>query len=1001
MSRDEAFEREVRERGERIFELAGKGTPSVFDRGWWSGKVMDWAMKDEAFKVEMFRFVDVFPTLRSAPELARHLQEYFCRPEQDFPAAMQWGLKAVSPGSVVARAAAAAVRKNLSGMARRFIVGATPEEALPTLRKMWDDGIACTIDLLGEATLSEDESLNYQRRYDELLDALAGEVPSWPERELLERSADGRVPRVNVSVKVSALYSQLDPADFDGSTAVLAGRLLPLLRKAKQHGALLNLDTESYKVKALTLAAFRRALEDPSLEGYTHAGIVCQAYLHDALGDLEDLLAWVKRRGVPVTVRLVKGAYWDYETVLAAQEGHACPVFTDKAATDACYERCTSFLLENRRWLRPAFASHNVRSLAFAMKEAERLGVPQDSVELQMLYGMAEPLKAAVKGLGYRVREYAPVGDLIPGMAYLVRRLLENTSNEGFLRASFVEGADRAALLAAPAPRPGSDRRAARPDPKRLTDEAAPEAFANEPLRDFTDAGERAAFGAAVAELGKRVEAGKAFKKGIPLFLGGKEVRTGATLDSVDPTRPSVVVASVCQAGPDEADEALEQARRALPGWMNTPPGARAALLFRTARAMRRRRDDLAALQVFEVGKTWREADADVAEAIDFLEYYGREMIRLGTPRRMGSAPGERNDLFYQAKGVGVVIAPWNFPLAILTGMTSAAVVCGNPVIVKPARSSSAIAWTMMECWREAGLPPGVIGFLPGPGSVVGAKLIRHPDVHFVAFTGSMEVGLDIIEAAARTPVEQAYVKRVVAEMGGKNAVIVDADADLDEAVAGVVRSAFGFQGQKCSACSRAVVLESGYEEFAARLRAATESLAIGSPADPATRVGPVVDAAQYETVRRWAAVAKEEGEVLVEREVPSEGWFVGPLVVTGIRPEHRIAQEEVFGPVLAVMKARDFDEALAIANGTRYALTGGLYSRSPANIERARREFRVGNLYINRPCTGALVERQPFGGFKMSGVGSKAGGPDYLLQFLDPRTVTENTMRRGFSPEV
>jgi len=412
---------------------------------------------------------------------------------------------------------------------------------------------------------------------------------------------------------------------------------------------------------------------------------------------------------------------------------------------------------------------------------------------------------------------------------------------------------------------------------------------------------------------------------------------------------------------------------------------------------------DLAALMTLEAGKTRREAVGDVDEAVDFLEYYGREMLRLGRPRRMGHVPGEHNVYFYEPRGVALVIAPWNFPLAILTGMASAALVAGNPVIVKPAGPTPVIAAHLARILEAAGAPPGTVNYLPCPGGEVGDFLVRHAGVDLIAFTGSMEVGLGIISQAAQHPAAEG-VKKVIAEMGGKNAIIVDSDADLDVAVAEVVLSAFHYSGQKCSAASRVIVLEAAYDDFVRRLVEATRSLRVGPPEDPAMRVGPVITAEAAEKIGGFIERGKAEARVAAAVEPPDGGWpgggfYVAPHVFVDVRPDAVIAQEEIFGPVVAVMKAADMDEALAIANGVKYALTGGLISRSPATIDRVRREFRVGNLYINRGITGALVERQAFGGFKMSGVGSKAGGPDYLLQFLEPRVTTENTMRRGFAP--
>jgi RHH-type proline utilization regulon transcriptional repressor/proline dehydrogenase/delta 1-pyrroline-5-carboxylate dehydrogenase len=419
---------------------------------------------------------------------------------------------------------------------------------------------------------------------------------------------------------------------------------------------------------------------------------------------------------------------------------------------------------------------------------------------------------------------------------------------------------------------------------------------------------------------------------------------------------------------------------------------------------MRRRRFELAAWEVFECGKPWREADADVAEAIDFSEFYAAEAIALHQPQGV-DVPGEENRFEYLPRGVVGVIAPWNFPLAILTGMTTAALATGNTVVMKPAEQSPIVAAKLQEIFQEAGFPPGVVNYLPGDGETAGAALVEHPGVALIAFTGSRAVGLAINRRAAEVSAAGIpYVKRVIAEMGGKNAIIVDDDADLDEAVLGVVRSAFGYQGQKCSACSRCIVLEKIHDAFLSRLVEAVKSLQIGPAEAPATTVGPVIDEAALERIRGYIELGRREAREVLSIDVgplAQRGYFVGPHIFADVPQDSRLAQEEIFGPVLAVLRAADLDEALRIANNTQYALTGGVYSRSPGNLQRVRREFLVGNLYINRPITGALVGRQPFGGFKLSGIGSKAGGRDYLLQFALPRTITENTMRRGFAPGV
>jgi len=985
-------EARVQETARRILAGVAGSRPRRLSREGLQAGLMEWAMADERLKVQLLRFVDVFPTLRSQAEVAGHLREYFADAGLELPRALRWAVRLATAGTPVSPLATAAVRRQLQGFAGRFIVGRDAGDALPSLRALHRQGIGFTLDVLGEAVVSEREADAYQQTYLALVDGLADEVARWPAVPVVDTAAWGRLPRLNLSLKITSLYSQIDPVDFRGSVAAVKDRLRPIVRRVRERGGAITLDLEQHRFRDLTYAVFTSLLEEEEFRGFDDAGVVVQAYLRDADRDLEALLQWAKARDRRFHVRLVKGAYWDYETVVAAQEGWPPPVFTHKGDTDAMYERLTGVLLENSDRLRPAFASHNARSLAVAIETARDLGVPADGFELQMLHGMGEPLRAAVAGLGFRVREYAPVGELLPGMAYLVRRLLENTANESFLRQAVVEGAAADELVRPPRTSPAFGA-----EPPRLpavpdTDPGDPGPFRNEPHADFSRRENRDAFDEALTRV--RRDLGRHH----PLRIGGRDVDTAERLVSVDPSHPDVVVGTAACAGRAEAEAAVAAARRALPGWRAAPPQARAAVLFRAAALLRRQRFDLAALMTVEAGKTRREADADVTEAIDFLEYYGREALRLGAPRRLGHAPGEHNLYFYEGRGVALVVAPWNFPLAILTGMTSAALVSGNTVIVKPAGPTPVVAARLVAALEEAGAPAGTVNYLPGRGAEVGDFLVRHPGVDLIAFTGSMEVGLHIVREAAAHPGEG--VKKVIAEMGGKNAVIVDGDADLDLAVSEVVSSAFHYAGQKCSAASQVVVLDSAYDQFVGRLLDAVRSVRVGPAEEPGTRVGPVITAEARERILSYVEQGRREATLAAVGEAPDDGGFyVAPYVFVDVSPQAVIAQEEIFGPVLAVLRAADLDEALAIAGGVRYALTGGLFSRSPATIARVRREFRVGNLYINRGITGALVERQPFGGFKMSGVGSKAGGPDYLLQFVEPRTVTENTMRRGFAP--
>jgi RHH-type transcriptional regulator, proline utilization regulon repressor / proline dehydrogenase / delta 1-pyrroline-5-carboxylate dehydrogenase len=524
-----------------------------------------------------------------------------------------------------------------------------------------------------------------------------------------------------------------------------------------------------------------------------------------------------------------------------------------------------------------------------------------------------------------------------------------------------------------------------------------PRILAVEPLTDFRKAEAREAMEAALAVVADKLG------QNYPPVINNRTVATPTFLSSINPSHKRQVVGQCGKTTAEHAKQAIAAAVAAFPAWRDTDPAKRAKYLFDAAKEMRRRRFELSAWQVYETGKPWREADADVAEAIDYCDYYAMEMLRLAPPR-LRNVPGEDNAYFYEPRGVTVVIAPWNFPLAILTGMTAAALVTGNPVVMKPAEQSAVIGAKLMEVFQEIGLPPGVVNYLPGVGEEIGPTLVDHPDVAMIAFTGSRGVGLHINRQAAETPPGQDHVKRVLAEMGGKNAIILDDDADMDEAVHGVVWSAFGYAGQKCSACSRVIVPEPLHDAFVDRLVKATRSLKIAPAEDAGSGFGPVIDQEAYKRLQQVIADGPALAKLAYAGDVSAladEGYYVAPHIFTEVRPDSPLAQEEFFGPILAVLQSRDLTHALEIANSTKYALTGGLYSRSPEHIARVKREFRVGNLYINRKITGALVDRQPFGGFKLSGIGSKAGGPDYLLQFVLPRTITENTLRRGFAPDV
>ncbi len=512
--------------------------------------------------------------------------------------------------------------------------------------------------------------------------------------------------------------------------------------------------------------------------------------------------------------------------------------------------------------------------------------------------------------------------------------------------------------------------------------------FMNEPLVNFSDDGPKRKMKDALAQVSHLL--GRPYT----LVIGGERIETMHKTPSRNPARLSQVVGQVCDAPPEMVDRAVQVASEAFRTWSRVAPEVRARYLVKAAAILRRKSYEFAAWIVYESSKNWLEAYADVAEAIDFLEFYAREAVRWGQPQPVAPYPGEENELVYQALGVGAVISPWNFPLAITVGMTAAAIAAGNTVIVKPAEQTPVVAARFCELLEGTGLPHGVVNFVPGPGDIVGEALTGHPQIRFVAFTGSKSVGLHIQQRIAQPRTGQKWIKRAVLEMGGKNAVIVDQDVNLEATASQVVDAAFGYQGQKCSACSRLIAHASIYDALLAKVVEHASRLTVGDPTNPANYLGAVIDGEAYRKIMSHIAVGKGEGRVVLggehSEDENDEAYFIQPTIIADVAPTARIAQEEIFGPVLAVMRAESFDEALEMANSTDYGLTGGVYSYNREHLEKARREFHVGNLYFNRKCTGARVGVQPFGGFNMSGTNSKAGGSDYLGHFLQAKSICE-----------
>lgn len=940
------FEAEVRKIGHALF-IAGAGRRQRLYRGL-RGVLLARTEMDGRVRDGVFRLVDVLPQLSDDEDVAAHLHAYLA--EVARPGWERMLLQLAARPSL-----AWTVRWAVRQFARDFLAEESARGLAQVLTRLARVPAAVTVDAVGEAVLSEAEADAYLARNLKLLGWLASRG------------------RPNLSIKLTGLDPRFEVLDAAGTRARIEARLAPLLDAAARVQAVVTVDMEQRELKGMILDLFLGMAAD--FPGDWQPAVALQAYLPETPDDLERVLACAERQGRRLGVRLVKGAYWDQEQAWAVQRGWPVPTLGDKAATDLRYESLTAWLLERSEVLHPAIASHNLRSQSVALAHASRLGLAMDGSrwEAQMLYGMAEPLRDALASAGVPLRIYVPTGELESGIAYLIRRLLENTASSSILRQAHLDRLDESVLLAAPLP--GAP-----------TGGTAADGFANLPLLDFSKSGERERFAAAL----------RVVRAALPRRSAGDGA---ACFVARNPACPQETLGTIGLAGTAAVAIALARARDAFACWSAVSVDARCAILRRAAGLIVERRQQLAALEVLEVAKPWREVDADVAEAADFLRYYAHQMASLAGWRTTTDFPAESNRCAYSPRGVAVVIAPWNFPLAILAGMTGAALAAGNSVVMKPALPALLVAHEWRDILHAAGVPADAVQLLAGDAEV-GAALVGHRETNLIAFTGSRQVGLRILQAAHTPAPGQRHVKQVVCEMGGKNAIVVDADADLDEAVTGILASAFGYAGQKCSACSRVIAVDAVHDRLLSRLAAAADTLAWGPPEDPAYDHGPLISAAARDKALAYVEIGRGEGRMVWQGAVPDDGgWYVAPTIFADIETHHRLARDEIFGPVLAVLRARDFAQALAMAGDSDYALVGGVYSRLPSHLAQAVECCRVGNLYLNRKITGARVGVQPFGGIALSGTGVQAGGPDYLKQFLWSRCVSENTMRHGMLP--
>ena len=952
--------------GRELLDAASRYRPGAAER------IEDWLLTrvvaDERFRSRLLRYMDVLASLdydsggREAKRLAR---EYFGDRFPELPRALQWLLRIARDERLPAPLVGETARRSAELFARRFITPPGEETVRATIDYLSSHGRYPSFDLLGEAVLSDAEARDYVDGYVRLIDQLGNDPAAHA------RTAGG-ISALQVSLKLSSLTASFSPLDPEGTLARVRPALEAILEAAERAGVGIAVDMEQYELRDLTWEIFRRTFaRGQRFGGWPDAGIVLQGYLRDAPAQAAAMAAFARERGTPFQVRLVKGAYWDYETIVAGERRWPPPVLTEKRATDAQFERVCAALIDACPHLAVAVGSHNARAHAVAEALAGGARLPPGAVEHQTLFRTAEGTSRALAKLGWVARDYVPVGELLPGMAYLVRRVLENSSQAGFLLQSR-SGATPEELLRPPiGPQPVEARARSDPGP-----------FQRAPAAPWFDAGFRDAFERALESTRER------WGERFDLRIDGETVEPSEVVAVHSPSHPRAEPVGYAAFGDAAAAErAIATARAGGGRWAATAVEERAATLRRGAELLEERAAEFAAWVVHEGGRERGDAYAEVEEAIDYLNYYAwraEALFEANTQREGGDRIGPR--------GTVAVIPPWNFSLAIPCGMTAAALSCGNAVVLKPAEQTPLIARRLCALLHEAGVPRDALICLPGRGETVGRALVESPRVEMIAFTGSRAVGTWMHEAVARveaSPAGRDGVKALVAEMGGKNPIVVFADADLDEAIAGVLRSAFGHANQKCSAASRVLVDAPIFERMRARLVEAARSLVVGPADAPDTQLNPVIDAEAHARLREAAAVARSECDVVLDLfdegdEDDERGLGLGPLIVqlSAARAETQTATEELFGPIVVLIPFDEEEEAYRIANGTDYGLTAGVFSRSPHTVARATRAIEAGNVYVNRATTGARVGVEPFGGMRMSGTGPKAGSPDYLWAF-------------------
>jgi RHH-type proline utilization regulon transcriptional repressor/proline dehydrogenase/delta 1-pyrroline-5-carboxylate dehydrogenase len=951
------LEHDVHAIGEKLHRLALQNPTTLFDPKGIRRRILLRILNQESLRVTVLQLLEVLPALDDDELLARHLRSYL-EPYRERLGGVFGRLISLDWTAPNART----LRTALLQFAGELVAAENPPSLAGVIQGIGRLPAGITLAPVMPPALTDEDGERYGLRQPALLELLsqAGPLP-------------GRPP-ISLSITLSALIAHLDPLDYAGVRRRVLAHLQPLLALLRQTGGALTVEMERYELKDTILALFRD-LVDAEGDGSWRPGITLQAYLPDTERDLKNLTDWARNRGHRIAVRLIKGAHRDTELALALQRNWTPPVFADPSATDAQYERLADRLFEQPDRLYPVFGSHSLRAIAYTLARAARTGLTASDFEIEMQYGVAEPLARAVAALNGNLRIRLPTGDPLTALRYLARHLLEEAGNATFLSQPYLETRNLARLLAEPTP-PAPPPEGPRPP------------FGHTPLRDFSLEPVRTSFATVLSEV--RSEAGKQYL----LSICGAPHCGAEWRSSRNPARPEETLGHVAMADLETVRCAVDNARHAFQDWSGTPAKDRIALCRRVEHLMTTRRDELAVWQVLELGKNWREADADVAEAIDFFKFHTQQMEQLDGWHATARSPFELNHVRYEPYGVVVVAAPQTLSLAALANMTAAALVAGNTVLVKPSPLMNLVAQGFKRLLDLAGLPLSVCQFLPGRDLVLRDYLVGHPEVDVIAFTGPRTAGLEMLRNARLAAPEQTRGKHFVGDMGGKTVILVDEDADLDEAILRILFSAFGFQGQRLANSAQVIVVGRRHDPLVERLAATLSGFTYGPPENPAHLFGPMINQEACEKALGYIELGKREGTLAFLGKVPEPGFYCPPALVTEITPQHRLAQENILGPILPVLRARRFEEALAFAAQAENTLLGVVFSRLPEHIRLARERLKVRDLHLHCRTSVAGLGMQPFADARLFGANRPAGGADYLKQFLWSRTLSEPPWR-------